>query len=185
MPALPIGDIGPCEIVWNYGESAALYLGKYLGQVKLGMETNAQDVLEEQNGDAAVNAVFTGSIMSLEIPLTRSTLAQLQVALNTDAPVTSGDHQYLKLKNQVGCDLYALAKAIVIKPICDGVVSIDPAEWIHLYKCHPIPGMDLSFDKATQRIFPTKFKVFVSQESGFEGDFGTLGMESGSTEYGY
>lgn len=185
MPALPIGDIGPCEIVWNYGESAALYLGKYLGQVKLTMETNTQDVLEEQNGDAAVNAVFTGSIMKLDVPLTRSTLAQLKVALNTDDPTDSGDHEYLKLKNQVGCGMYDLACAIVIKPICDGVVSVDPAEWIELYKCFPVPGMDLTFDKATQRIFPTTFKVFVSQESGFEGLFGTLGMESGSTEYGY
>jgi hypothetical protein len=29
-----------------------------------------------------------------------------------------------------------------------------------------------------------KFMVFVSQESGEEGLFGTLGMPSGSTEYG-
>lgn len=184
MPALPIGDMGPCEIVWGYGESSALYLGEYLGDVKLTMETNVQDILEESNGDAAVDAIFTGSVMNLEIPMTRSTLTQLNEVLLSGGVQTSGDHQYLNIVNQVSCQMYSLARAIVIKPLCAGVVSVDPAEWIHLYHCYPVPAMDLTYAKATQRIFPVKFKVFVSQESGQEGDFGTLGMESGSTEYG-
>lgn len=184
MPALPIGDMGPCEIVWGYGESGALYLGKYLGDVKLTQETNVTDILEEQNGDAAVNAIFTGSVMSLEIPMTRSTLVQLNEVLLAGGVQTSGSVEYLKILNHVSCDMYSLAKSIVIKPICDGVVSTDPSEWVELFKCYPIPAMDLTYNKATQRIFPVKFKVFVSQESGYEGEFGTLGMESGSTEYG-
>lgn len=185
MPKLPIGDMGPCEIVWGYGESAAMYLGEYLGGVKLTMETTVHDIKEEAAGDAAVDAVFGGSVMTLEIPMTRSTLAQLNEVLLAGGIQTSGDHEYLILKNAVGCDLYDLAKSIVIKPFCGDVISTDPAEWLQLYKCYPVPGMDLTFDASTQRIFPVRFKVFVSQESGDEGEFGTLGMPSGSTEYGY
>ena len=65
MPTSPILDKGPCEIVWKYGESDAVYLGKTLGDVKLTMETAASDINEDQAGNAAVNAVllaaFTGA----------------------------------------------------------------------------------------------------------------------------
>lgn len=183
MPKLPMGDKGPCEIIWNYGESAALYLGDYFGQVILGMETNTSNIEVEKYGDAAVDAIFTGAVMTLEIPLTRSALAALAAMFMTTVK-TSGDHEYLEIVNPSGCSLYDLAKEIVIKPICNGVVDTDPATWIRLFKCHPVPGMNLVFDRSTQRIFPTKFLVFVSQEPGYEGKFGTLGMESGATEFG-
>lgn len=183
MPPLPMGDKGPCEIVWNYGESAALYLGDYFGQVILAMETNTSPIEVEKYGDAAVDAIFTGAAMTLTVPMTRPALAALaEVMMGT--LVDSGDHQYLKIVNPSGCSLYDLAKAIVIKPICNGVVNVDPATWTHIFKCHPVPGMNLVFDRSTQRTFPVKFLVFVSQESGQVGDFGTLGMESGATEYG-
>lgn len=184
MPKLPTGDMGPCEIVWNYGETAALYLGAYLGQVKITGETKAQDIQEERHGDAAVDAILTGTTMSLVIPMTRSTYEALNIVLNAGGIEVSGDHEYLKLKNQVGCDLYDLAKSIVIKPICGDVVSVDPAEWTQIYRAFPLMSLDLTYDRSTQRIFPVTFKIFVSQESGFMGEFGSLGMPSGSTEYG-
>jgi hypothetical protein len=183
MPKLPMGDKGPCEIIWNYGESGALYLGDYLGQVILSEETGVSNIEVEKYGDAAVDAIFTGAVVTLEIPMTRPALAALSAVLMGDL-VTSGDHQYLEIPNPAGCSLYDLARDIVIKPICNGVVDVDPANWIHLFRCHPIPGMNLVFDRSTQRTFPVKFMVFVSQESGEEGLFGTLGMPSGSTEYG-
>ena len=179
MPTSPMLDKGPCEIIWGYGESGAAYLGKTLGDVKVTEETTASDINEDQAGDAAVNAVLTGSSYTVEVPLTRLSVAQLARILNT---VASGC--VIPLENQVGCDLYSLAKALVIKPLCGNVISQNPCEWVHLYKTYPIPGLDLTYNKDTQRIFPVKFKVFVSQESGYEGDFGTIGMDSGSTEFG-
>lgn len=180
MPTSPMLDKGPCEIVWGYGESSAVYLGKTLGDVKLTMETNVSDINEDQEGDAPVNAVLTGSVITLEVPLTRLSVEQLATALNTTAV---GD--VVPIENQIGCDLYDLARALVIKPLCGNEISTDPATWVHIYKCYPVAGLDLTWNKDTQRIFPVTFKVFVSQESGYEGKFGTLGMESGSTEYGY
>jgi len=185
MPALPIKDMGPCEVVWGYGESAAANLGPFLGATVYKGETNTQDILEERYGDAPVDAIMVGTIATLELRMTRSTLEQLAAVLNSGAPIASGDHDYIKLKNQLGCGMYDLAKGLVIKPICDNEVSTDPAEWVHIYKCFPVPGWELTYDKSTQRVFPITFKIFVSQESGQEGEFGTIGMESGSTEYGY
>ena len=184
MPRLPIGDMGPCEIVWKYGESGAIELGPFLDGVKLRASTSVHDVKTDRTGDVAVDAGFGGTVYELETPMVRSTLEQLSEVLLSGDPVVSGDHEYIYLKNQIGCFMYDLASALVIKPICGNDVSIDPAQWTHLYKCYPVPALDLSWAPATQRIFPVTWKVFVSQESGYEGKFGTMGMESGSLEFG-
>jgi hypothetical protein len=176
MPKSLFGDKGPCEIVWGYGESDAAYLGKTLGAVKITEETGSSDINEDQAGDAAVDGVLLGSTIKVEVPLTRLSRAQLARVLN----VTLDGHK-VPLENQVGCSLYTLAKAMVLKPLCGNVISTDPSEWIELYKTYPIAGLDLTFDKETQRTIPITFKVFVSQESGFVGLFGTMGMDSGAS----
>jgi len=178
-----MGDKGPCEIIWGYGESGALYLGDYFGQVILGETTETSPIETEANGNAAVDAIFIGAGMTLDVPLTRPALAALEAVLMATKK-TVGGSDYLEIPNPVGCSLYDLSKSVVIKPLCNGVVDPDPSTWIQIYKAHPVPGMNLVFDRATQRIFPVKFLIFVSQESGQEGLFGTLGMPSGSTEYG-
>jgi len=104
--------------------------------------------------------------------------------LNAGRILGSAPDEYIKLKNQLGCEMYDLAYSIVIKPICDNAVSTDPSEWVQIYKAFPIPGWELTWDRSTQRVFPIKFMIFVSQESGQEGEFGTLGMPAGSTEFG-
>jgi hypothetical protein len=186
MPKTPVGDMGSCEIIWGYGESGAIYLGRFLGGVKLTEATTVHEIKTDQDGDAPVDAIFGGAKFELTVPLTRTTYTILEDMLFAEK-VTSGDHEMLILKNPTGCDLYDASKQIVIKPICGNVVSDDPAEWTHLFHCYPVPGMDLTIDPSTQRTFPVKFMVFVSQESGILGEagtWGTLGMESGSTEYG-
>ena len=183
MPSLPVKDMGPCEIVIKYGESGAMNIGPFLGATVFKGETNVHDIQEERYGDAAVDAIMTGTIATLECRMTRSTLIQLDEVLNAGG-ILGSTNEYIKLKNQLGCEMYDLAYSVVIKPICDNAVSIDPSEWVQIYKAFPVPGWELTYDRSTQRVFPINFKVFVSQESGEEGEFGTLGMPTGSTELG-
>lgn len=184
MPALPIKDMGPCEIVWGYGESTAMNLGPFLGATIFKGETSVQDIQEERYGEAAVDAIMTGTVATLELKMTRSTLDQLNEVLNAGGVLGVAPNEYIKLKNQLGCEMYDIAQSVVIKPICDNAVSTDPAEWVQIYKAFPVPGWELTYDRSTQRVFPITFKVFVSQESGQEGEFGTFGMPAGSTEFG-
>lgn len=179
MPTLPILDKGPCEMVWGYGDSDAVYLGKTLGGVNLKFDTKDSDINEDQAGDAAVNAVMTGSTLLITAKFTRLTIDQLALLMHT---IESGG--VVNIENQIGCDEYALAKTLVIKPLCGNVISTDPATWTEIFKAYPVPSLDLTWDKDTQRIIPITFKCFVSQESGFLGDFGTIGMASGATEFG-
>lgn len=168
---LPMGDIGPCQIIFGYGESGAVTLEPYLGTVKLSMADTIHDVQEEAFGDAAVDAVFGGAKMDLEIPLTRVSLAILESVLLGEL---TGN--VLTIKGQVGCDMYANSRPLAIIPVCDNVPATDHKTWTLLYKVYPYRAWELSFNRSAQRVFLVKFKVFIAQESPYAGDFGQFGV---------
>lgn len=180
MPTSPMRDMGPCELYFPYGESDVAALGKTLGGVKLNMETHVADVLEDQAGDAPVNAVLTGSVVGVEATLTRLSAQQLARILNTEVD-SDGN---VPINNQVGCDLYALAKPLLIVPLCDNVPDPDPSHWVLLYRTYPISGLELVYDKDTQRTFPVTFKVFVCQETDCLGKFGMVGLPASASILG-
>ena len=171
MPKLPMGDIGPCEFVWDYG-GTGLKLSPFLGKVELSMKDSIQKVYEEGMGDAAVDAVYSGSVLELTVPMTRSTLAQLQAV----RPGSTIAGSVKTLINKAGTDMYVNAKAVVIKPMRDGVVSTVHSEWIELFKVHPYREFAIGFERSGQRVFSIKFLVFPSQDSGHWGEFGTIGV---------
>lgn len=168
---LPMGDISSAEIVWGYGESGPLTLSPFFGAVTLTMTETMNDVQEEAHGDAPVDSVKGGLVMELTAPMARSTLEQLRVAL--DGPLSGNE---IAIRNKAGCNTRDRAKAIVIKPMCDGVPNNTKSTWVHLYHCFPYRAVELTYDRSTQRIFNVVFKVFVSLESGQIGKFGTVGV---------
>lgn len=180
MPKLPMGDIGPCVVIWDY-EGEPICLGPYLGTVELRMVDSVSDVQEEGYGDAPVDAVFGGTVMELDVPMARSTLGILQHAIGYSQMGTLDASGYrLHLYNMAGCSMYENAKQVIIAPICNNVPDIDPNTWILLYKCHPYRDFALTFDRSGQRIHMVKFKIFPNLDSGFCGDYGTYGLESGA-----
>lgn len=185
MPKLPMGDISPCEVIWNYdppGAEVAQYLSPYLGTVTLGMVDSVSDVQEEGYGDAPVDAVFAGTVVTLSIPMARSRLAQLAVTIGyQEMGVLSGSGRVLTLYNVAGCDMYSNSRQIVIAPVCNNAPDPDPNTWILLYKCHPFRDFELTYDRSGQRVHMVRFKVFPNQDSGYCGEYGTWGVESGAT----
>ncbi|MBA7594327.1 hypothetical protein ES703_01268 [subsurface metagenome] len=191
MPKLPIGDISPCVIIWDYGGGVGkqMHIGPYLGTVSLRVTDSISDVHEEGYGDAPVDSIFAGTVYELDVPMARNTLDQLDHMLtyerdaagNWKSSLGGVGNKVLTLKNMAGVDMYALAKQIVIAPTRNNVPDPDPNTWYLLYKCHPYREFELTWDRAGQRIHMVKFKVFPNQDSGYCGDYGTEGMESGST----
>ena len=180
MPKLAIGDKGPAEIVWDYGlGNTNLTLSPVLGTVELTIEDQISNVEEENYGNAPVDAVFMGTLVGLSVPMTRSTLDQLEETLAYDVLGTRAG-QVITINNVAGCEMYELAKEIVIVPLCNNVPDIDPATWINLYKCYPYRSINLGFDRGTQRVHLMKFMVFPDQDSPRCGEYGTEGMASGS-----
>lgn len=179
---LAIGDKGPAEIVWDYG-GTPITLSPVLGMVEVTAEDHISNVEEENYGDAPVDAVFMGTVFGLSVPMTRSTLTQLENSIAYDVLGSRGGskNQIITLNNVAGCDMYANAKQIVIVPLCNNVPDPDPASWILLYKCYPYRTISLGWDRSTQRVHLVKYMIFPNQDSGYCGDYGTEGMESGST----
>lgn len=192
MPKLPMGDITPCVIIWDYDSGSDYCIGPYLGTVSLRMTDSVSDVQEEGYGDAPVDGVFAGTVMELDVPMARSTLSQLANTIGYGSMGTMGypdgaggwtpDDHVLTLHNMAGCDMYELAKQILIAPVCNNVPDTDPHSWILLYKCHPWRDFELTHSRSDQKIHMVKFKVFPSQDSGYCGEYGQWGLPTGATE---
>jgi len=171
MPKLPFGDKGPVEVTWAPGESNELVVTPYLGKVTMKTEDGVSPVQEEAQGEAPVDAVFTGTKVEFEVPMVRSTLLQLEAMLH--GSLASSE---LIISNRVGCAMYDDAQGIMIKPMCDNVPDGDPATWIYIYKAYPYRAFDLGFDRDSQRVVLVKFMVFPSQESGSVGEYYQIGF---------
>jgi hypothetical protein len=169
---LPFSDAGPCEIEWGFGESDAIVLRPYLGTVSLRVTDAIKDIQEEGYGEAPVDAIVQGTTVELDVPLTRLDVDQLEVVLQAARP--SGN--ILVLSSRAGCPMYDDARALVIRPICDNVPDPDTGHWIEIFKTFPFRKIDLPFDRGTQRVILIGFKVFVSQESGHEGEILQIGI---------
>ena len=197
MPKLPIGDIGPCVIVWDYnqfqgGPGTPFCIGPYLGTIAMRMTDSISDVQEEGYGDAPVDGVFAGTVVELDVPMARNSLSQLVNMIgyaemgsqvyhdDSTPPVEVADDYVLTLKNMAGCAMYANAKPILIAPVCNNVPDDDPHTWTLLYKCHPFREFELGWSRGDQRIHMVKFKVFPNQDSGFCGEYLLEGLPTGA-----
>jgi len=181
MPRLPMGDISPCVLIWDYG-GTPICLGPYLGTTPLRMTDSISDVQEEGYGDAPVDAVFAGTVVELEYPMARSSLVQLSHSIGyQQMGELSVSGKVLELRNMAGWDMYANAKQIILAPTRNNIPDPDPGSWFLLYKCHPYREFELGYNRSDQRVHMVKFKVFPNLDSGYCGEYGTEGLESGST----
>jgi len=181
MPQLPLGDIGPCEVTWDYGGASPIVITPHLGKVTISMADATADVHGdlhgESQGDGLLESFFEGTTVELAVPMARSTLSQLANTIGYDGMgLLVGN--VLTLYNIAGVEMYAQAKMMVIKPMCDETPDPDPHHWIVLYKCHPYRDFELGYDRAGQRVHMVKFKVFANQDSGYEGEYFQEGLIS-------
>ena len=170
MPRLPIGDIGPCEVTWDYGGDNPMVITPHLGKVSLRWADAVTDVHIDGQGIAPIEAFFEGATLELEVPMARSDIGQLAQTIGY-RELGAFLNDELALVNVAGLELSAHAKAIVIKPLCVGVPDPNPNHWTILYKCHPYRDFELGWDRRGQRIHMIKFKVFPNQDTGYEGEY--------------
>ena len=160
-------DLGPCEVSWN-----GSVIGVLNGGIKVKFDDSVVDIKEDGMGVAPVDAVFTGrKLADIEVPLTRFSLAELD-AIFHGASISGNT---LVIANVVGESMYDSSYPLLIKPLINNVASVDATEWIELFKAFPVAKIELSYDNASQRVAKFAFQIFPSQESGFLGEFGTLG----------
>lgn len=167
--AIPIfsGDLGPCAVYWN-----GAHVGPTQGGVKWKIDAKIAEIKEDGYGVAAVDGVFTGiEVGDVEVPLTRFTLAQLDV-LTKDADLAGS---VLTVPNPVGMNMYDDAKALVLRPLVNNVASATATEYVTFFKAYPFSRWEVGYDNTNQRIYKVAFKIFVCQDSPNINDIMKLG----------
>lgn len=166
----PFGDLGPATVIWDI-DGTPVDLGPVLGSVQFTDEPKFKEIREEGYGETICDAVFTGRICQLIVPMTRSQLAQLEKVIPSSTLVTT----VLTVKASVGTQMLANAKKVTVKKLVDGVASVLPAEWLTIYKAYPVTKSDWKFDASNQRVQEVTFLVFPRTDSGHVGEMWAIG----------
>lgn len=156
MPELFSKDLGPCQVEFN-----ATSIGRTMGSVTLKSEATNVDIKENQHGNAPVDAVFTGRVATVDVPMTRSTLAQLAAILPSVTLVGTE----LVFANPVGGNMFDDAEELILKPMTDQVASATNTEWVTCFEAFPFEVMELPYDVENQRVVNVTFKLFPSATS--------------------
>lgn len=165
----PPRDLGPCCVVWD-PDGVNIEMTPVFGSVVFRSEDQSEDIFWEEHGRAPVDAVFTGRVATLEVPMTSPNLAQLEASIH-DATKHKIATKYvlLKVPNPVGDNMLPIAKEIVLKPEIDRACSTTTSEWLHILRCYPVSAMEIAYDNATQRVYNVSFKCFPDDASGTVG----------------
>jgi len=167
---MPIGqqlDAGPAAIVWDVDGTPTTFQTMF-EDITFKDEQSFTDIFEAQHGDAPVDKVSTGSIITFEANITRVTPKDLNVLMIGGALSGAADDQIL-FTNPVGDHMYQYAKKVQIKPIINRVVSVNPTEWIEIFKVIAARAFEISYGKP-QRVFHVVFHVFPDQTSTNQGN---------------
>lgn len=158
MSKAPPRDMGPCEAQFN-----TVSLGPTFGDVTFNSVEETVQVFESHYGKTPVDEIRMGKVISVIVPLTRSTLAQLADVITG---ATSGVGSLLVDALDVGVSMYDAAQELILKPIVNGVASTTASEWLYIYKAAPKEDMTIVYNEDGQRVFNVIFVSFPDQTSG-------------------
>lgn len=151
MAQLDIKDLGICDVEFD-GTS----LGQSVGAVIFKEVLNEAPVKENSKGD--VDDILTGSLVTVDVPLGRSSLLELSKVM--PHAVYNAVAGTLVMMNPINISLASKAKELILKPVVDGLVSTTPTDWLTVYKCAPRTTVELPFDEENQRTYAVLFKAY-------------------------
>lgn len=154
MPEAMLKDLGPCTITFN-----GVDLGKTKGGVIFRDQEEQVEVKEDQAGATPVDHISLGRKITIEVPMTRSTLAQLTAVI----PGVSSFGSYLRVSNHAGIARASTAAQLIIAPLVDGVAGSDR---LTVFKASPKMDMELQFDNENQRVYKVTFNVYPDASQG-------------------
>jgi len=145
----PVKDLGPCII--EFGSD----LGPTFGDVLFRYALESRPVHEDQEGVTEVDGVFVGAVCEVEVPLTRTTLANLASVIPGASEGTSG----ITVENIVGESRLANAQELILKPIVDGVAGPETT-WLTIFKASPSVDLEVTYNNEGQRVYKVIFKGY-------------------------
>ena len=160
MSPNPNKDLGPCSVLWDRS-GANIQVNPTFGGVSFRDEVLHVEIKEDQQGESPVDHVHTGRIVEVTVPMTRSTLAQLEAAIAGSVDSATN----LKVSNKVGQSCFVNARELVIKPVEDSVAAAE-STWLYVHRCYPFSNLEWIYDNAGQRVTNVVFKAYPDDQSG-------------------
>jgi len=166
--ASPNKDLGPCVVVWDGRriDGTPVEFHKTFGGVFFRYEELQAPIKRDQMGETETSGVTTGvTNPELEVPLTQEECGRLQKCFANSVAGATGGNDYLKVSNPVGVDVFPFTRQVIVKPISNGVVSVDEGEWLYIHRAFPRITMEQAYDNSGQRTVKVMFKGYPDVES--------------------
>ncbi len=173
MPSSPIKDLSPCIVIWDDDGAQELQLSPSFGGVLFRDEVLGVDVKEDQQGETIVDTVHTGRVVEVTVPMTRSTLAQLENAIKGSVDSATN----LKVSNKVGVNVFPLSRELLLQPIEDGIAAAT-STWLHVHRTYPFSNLEWTFNNEGQRITNVIFKAYPDDKTGQVNEMWRVGLAS-------
>lgn len=161
-----LGPLGPCTI-W-FGD---VNLGMSFGDVLAKDEVQGEDIFYDQMGVTPVDKILLGRLVSVEIPLTDTSLAVLEDVIA--GSVKASDT--LKVSNVVGRSAFNASKQLKLIRIVDDIESTDPDHVFIFNRAYPLAKLEVPFGVGTQRVYTVEFIAFPDDESTRVGEIYRIG----------
>ena len=156
----PWKDLGPAFVVWESADTD-IDLNPTHGGVKFRDGLITKLIFEDGQGETPVDGMDMGRIVEVDVPMTRSSLAQLEAVIQG----ATVDGTTMIVKNSVGNSMLDAAKEIIVKPAVNNAASATTTEWTHFHRCFPVIEREVGFDTSEQRVDKVKFICFPSDSS--------------------
>ena len=157
----PLDLLGPCTVTFN-----AVDVGKTEGSVQFSHQTSQMEIHNDQAGETPVDRVEMGGQLSVVVPLTQASYAQLEAVIQGAVGVHNSSGDKTDVSNVPGKSHYASAQKLILKAIKAGVASADTDDWLTIPKAFPSASPELSFGNDGQRIFNVTFFGYPDETSG-------------------
>lgn len=149
-------DLGPCSVTFN-----SVDLGPAYGDIVVRFNMEDKPIYENSKGIAEVDSVLVGAKMEIEVPLSRSTLAQL----NAVVPSSTISNNKMTVNSPVGVSMYDSAAELILKPLVGGVAGANTS-WITVPHASPKADFEIVYNNENQRVYKVVFKCFADPTTG-------------------
>lgn len=130
------------------------------------------ELKESQSGDTAADRAVTGYNASIEIELTRATIARLEKV--TQGFQVSRDPLTGLIKGfgfglPIGETDLDISKQLMVTLYSGGAISTDPLDQITFLKVAPMTDAELMYDAAGQRVYKVTFNAYIDPDTVLNG----------------
>jgi len=161
-------DFGPAEVSWGgevLGQTEANPDGGMHGGARLQIGAQWAEAMRDAHGKW--DEILTRQVFAVQVSLTGLSILQMAEIIPGTSLSAGSTDKALTFGNAIGTSFRENAQALILKPVLNGAVSEDEAEWATFDLAYPKPELDLPFNLDAQKVYNVTFSVFEDADTGF------------------